>query len=78
MNDLPLTELTYPSEVGDYRGQRLARPHLRPPNMVVTRTPLRISFAGGGTDLPEFYRVDDGAVLSSAIRQVRLRDGQTS
>ncbi len=25
--------------------------------MIVTETPLRISFAGGGTDLPEYYNV---------------------
>jgi D-glycero-alpha-D-manno-heptose-7-phosphate kinase len=37
--------------------------------MVVTRTPLRVSFAGGGTDLAEFYRHDYGAVLSTTIRQ---------
>lgn len=36
-------------------------------NMVVTRTPLRVSFAGGGTDLPEFYEVEEGAVLSAAV-----------
>jgi len=35
--------------------------------MVVTRTPLRISFAGGGTDLAAFYERDYGAVLSTAI-----------
>jgi D-glycero-alpha-D-manno-heptose-7-phosphate kinase len=35
--------------------------------LIVTRTPLRLSFAGGGTDLPAFYLHDDGAVLSSAI-----------
>jgi D-glycero-alpha-D-manno-heptose-7-phosphate kinase len=35
--------------------------------MIVTRTPLRISFAGGGTDLPAFYEKEDGAVFSSAI-----------
>lgn len=33
----------------------------------MTRTPLRISFAGGGTDLPSFYRQDHGAVLSTTI-----------
>ncbi len=37
------------------------------PDIVVTRTPLRISFAGGGTDLSEFYQVEEGAVFSSAI-----------
>ena len=35
--------------------------------MVVTQTPLRISFAGGGTDLPDFYDVETGAVLSAAV-----------
>jgi D-glycero-alpha-D-manno-heptose-7-phosphate kinase len=36
-------------------------------DLIVTRTPLRVSFAGGGTDLPEFYERDYGAVFSSAI-----------
>jgi D-glycero-alpha-D-manno-heptose-7-phosphate kinase len=35
--------------------------------MIITRTPLRISFAGGGTDLNAFYRRERGAVLSTAI-----------
>lgn len=35
--------------------------------MIITRTPLRISFAGGGTDLPEFYETETGAVTSTAI-----------
>lgn len=35
--------------------------------MIVTRTPLRVSFAGGGTDLPEFYEHEYGAVLSTTI-----------
>ena len=36
--------------------------------MIITRTPLRISFAGGGTDLPGFYReYGGGAVTSAAI-----------
>jgi len=35
--------------------------------MIITRTPLRISFVGGGTDLPEFYRKEPGAVVSTAI-----------
>ncbi len=38
-----------------------------PPSIVVTRTPLRVSFAGGGTDLPDFYERQYGAVLSTAI-----------
>jgi D-glycero-alpha-D-manno-heptose-7-phosphate kinase len=35
--------------------------------VVLTRTPLRVSFAGGGTDLSDFYERDYGAVLSTAI-----------
>ena len=37
------------------------------PRAVTTITPQRLSFAGGGTDLPDFYRAHGGAVLSSAI-----------
>ena len=35
--------------------------------MIITQTPLRISFAGGGTDFKEFYSADGGCVVSSAI-----------
>lgn len=35
--------------------------------MIITQTPLRISFAGGGSDLHEFYGHHGGAVISSAI-----------
>jgi D-glycero-alpha-D-manno-heptose-7-phosphate kinase len=35
--------------------------------MVITRTPLRISFFGGGTDYPVWYREHGGSVLSTAI-----------
>jgi D-glycero-alpha-D-manno-heptose-7-phosphate kinase len=37
------------------------------PGLIVTRTPLRVSFAGGGTDLADFYDRDYGAVLSTTI-----------
>jgi len=37
--------------------------------LIISRTPLRISFAGGGTDLPAYYRNEPGAVLSSAINK---------
>ncbi|HET6745871.1 MAG TPA: GHMP kinase [Candidatus Limnocylindria bacterium] len=33
----------------------------------MTQTPLRISFAGGGTDLEAFYQHDEGAVFSTSI-----------
>src|SRR5437764_3783007 len=35
--------------------------------MIVARAPFRISFAGGGSDLPSFYRQGGGAVVSTTI-----------
>ena len=35
--------------------------------MIITQTPLRISFAGGGTDFRDFYVRERGSVVSSAI-----------
>jgi D-glycero-alpha-D-manno-heptose-7-phosphate kinase len=35
--------------------------------MIITRTPLRVSFFGGGTDYPVWYNENGGAVLSTAI-----------
>jgi D-glycero-alpha-D-manno-heptose-7-phosphate kinase len=35
--------------------------------MILVKTPFRISFAGGGSDLPEFYRRHFGAVVSTTI-----------
>src|SRR3989338_3202231 len=37
------------------------------PGVAVTSRPLRVSFVGGGTDLPSFYEREHGAVLSTAI-----------
>jgi len=37
--------------------------------MIVTRTPLRISIGGGGTDLPSYYREFGGYVISAAIKK---------
>jgi D-glycero-alpha-D-manno-heptose-7-phosphate kinase len=37
--------------------------------MIISRTPLRMSFVGGGSDLPVFYRKFGGAVVSTAINQ---------
>ncbi|WP_082909940.1 hypothetical protein [Sinorhizobium glycinis] len=51
--------LTHPTII-DRAAQRL-------PSLVLTRTPLRVSFAGGGTDLPDFYNLDYGAVFSAAV-----------
>jgi D-glycero-alpha-D-manno-heptose-7-phosphate kinase len=35
--------------------------------VIITRTPLRISLGGGGTDLPSYYREHGGFVISAAI-----------
>lgn len=38
-------------------------------NMILTRTPFRISFFGGGTDYPIWYKENGGAVLSTTINK---------
>src|SRR3989304_64070 len=50
-------------------GDALVQHALRVGNhMIISRTPLRISFAGGGTDIPEYYRNNGGgAVVNAAI-----------
>jgi D-glycero-alpha-D-manno-heptose-7-phosphate kinase len=35
--------------------------------MIISRTPFRVSFFGGGTDYPDWYREHGGAVLSTTI-----------
>jgi len=35
--------------------------------MIITKTPFRVSFCGGGTDLPDFYKKYNGQVLSTTI-----------
>ena len=35
--------------------------------MIIVQTPLRISLFGGGTDFPDYFRVEGGSVLSTAI-----------
>lgn len=37
--------------------------------MIITRTPFRISFFGGGTDFPAFYQKHGGAVISATINK---------
>ena len=41
----------------------------RLPRAVTTITPQRISFVGGGTDLPAYFSEHEGGVISSAIDQ---------
>src|SRR5205814_176746 len=35
--------------------------------MILTRSPLRITLGGGGTDLPSYYREHDGFLIAAAI-----------
>ena len=37
--------------------------------MIISKTPMRISFFGGGTDLPQFYKKEFGCVLSASINK---------
>ncbi|MFJ7734153.1 hypothetical protein ACIQXF_20085 [Lysinibacillus sp. NPDC097231] len=37
--------------------------------MIISKTPLRISLAGGGTDLPNYYQKHNGAVINTAINK---------
>ena len=37
--------------------------------MIITRTPFRVSFVGGGSDLASFYRRHEGCVLSTTINK---------
>lgn len=37
--------------------------------MIIVRTPFRVSFAGGGSDLANYYEKYGGAVLSTAINK---------
>lgn len=37
--------------------------------MIITRSPLRITFGGGGTDLPSYYREHEGFLIAGAINR---------
>ncbi|MDC0549773.1 GHMP kinase [Alphaproteobacteria bacterium] len=37
--------------------------------MIISRTPLRMSFVGGGSDLPSYYKQKGGAVLSTSVNK---------
>jgi D-glycero-alpha-D-manno-heptose-7-phosphate kinase len=43
--------------------------HFEGIDVIISRTPLRVSFVGGGSDLPTYYRQHQGAVLSMSIRK---------
>ena len=48
-------------------GQSNMASRTNPPNYIIASAPFRISFAGGGTDLPAMYEREGGAVFSTAI-----------
>ncbi len=35
--------------------------------MIITKTPFRMSFFGGGTDIEDFFKVNGGAIISSSF-----------
>jgi len=37
--------------------------------MIISRTPLRISYVGGGTDFEDYYKINGGAVVSTTINK---------
>src|ERR1044072_8264737 len=37
--------------------------------MIITRSPLRITFGGGGTDLPSYYERHSGFLIAAAINK---------
>ena len=37
--------------------------------MIITQTPFRVSFAGGGSDLDSYYKKFGGAVVSTTINK---------
>src|SRR5207249_3310104 len=45
----------------------VSRQRLTALRMIITRSPLRISLGGGGTDLPSYYRKHGGFLISAAI-----------
>ena len=36
-------------------------------SVIITRTPFRMSFFGGGTDMPEFFNENGGSVISTTF-----------
>ena len=40
--------------------------------MIITRTPYRISFVGGGTDLKSFYKYQDGQVIVQQLINIYM------
>jgi galactokinase/mevalonate kinase-like predicted kinase len=41
--------------------------------MIISKTPLRVSFAGGGADIRDYYKTGHGEVVSSAFSSSRTQ-----
>lgn len=41
--------------------------------MIIARSPLRITFGGGGTDLPSYYHQHEGFLIAAAIDKLCVR-----
>lgn len=52
-------------------GRQFKTAHHRSSRITISRTPLRISFVGGGSDLPAFYWHEPGIVVGTAINTKR-------
>src|SRR4026209_2473167 len=61
--------VSWPRRDGGNRMGVAPRPPERLRGMIISRTPLRVSFTGGGSDLPAIHRHEPGAVLSTAIKK---------
>jgi D-glycero-alpha-D-manno-heptose-7-phosphate kinase len=48
---------------------KLRKPERGYVDLIITRTPLRVSFVGGGTDLPWFFQEYGGSVISTSINK---------
>ena len=45
--------------------------------MIISRTPFRVSFFGGGTDYPDWFHEHGGAVLATTVSYTHLRAHET-
>src|SRR4030095_6737009 len=52
---------------GSGKMEGVSRQKLTAFRMIITRSPLRISLGGGGTDLPSYYRKHGGFLIAAAL-----------